>query len=194
MTSRSGNKDFDTALIEELKHIHRIMPINPGFRYVKSNNAFASSESVLRDTNGTVWIGLDLVNDLVSKDRGVSVAGTLAHECAHIFQFFQNYEPSKTYYRRLVGPTTISVELHADLLAGYYLGKKRNVTDREVSNFSDLLSRSGSYNVTDRSHHGYPEFRVMAMGRGFRAERIDKMSFEQTAKFGVEYVEKLVKL
>ncbi len=104
-----------------------MIPADPGFKYVKSNNAAATNESIVVGTKGTVFIGLDFVNNLVKQDEGgISVAGVLAHECAHIFQYFSTYRDS------LKGPTGRLFELHADLLAGYYMAKKLGFSCRET--------------------------------------------------------------
>src|ERR1700737_4939940 len=90
--SKSGDDKFDAALIEELKVIEQIIPgINPGFQFVQAHNAFTTAETVIRGTQGTVWIGIDFVKNLAdpknnSVNGGIAVAGVLAHECAHVFQ------------------------------------------------------------------------------------------------------------
>jgi hypothetical protein len=91
MTSMpSGNSAFHRPLIAELQRILQIMPIEPGFRYVDAVNAFAIPDSYVASTKGTVFIGVGLVNKLLEpNDGGISVAGVLAHECSHIFQFFR---------------------------------------------------------------------------------------------------------
>ena len=64
MTSSSGDPKFDSALIAELRRILEIIRADPGFKYVKSNNAAATNESIVFGTKGTVFIGLDFVNNL----------------------------------------------------------------------------------------------------------------------------------
>lgn len=193
-TSKSGNPQFDDALKAEVERIHQIMPINAGFQYVKANNAFATDDSIVPETKATVWIGLDLVTRLIKSNDGISVAGILAHECAHVFQFFQ--PSARTYYDQLMElkeakSTTILVELHADFLAGFYLAKKKGVTHAQIGHFAKTLIEGGSYNFLDRDHHGYPSHRSLSMERGYRAAVQERRSFEQAAQFGVEYVRKL---
>ena len=91
-SSKSGDDKFDADLIQELKVIEQIIPgINPGFQFVQAHNAFTTAETVIRGTQGTVWIGIDFVRNLADPKNniangGIAVAGVLAHECAHVFQ------------------------------------------------------------------------------------------------------------
>jgi hypothetical protein len=186
MASKSGNKPFDDALIAELKNIHRLLPINPGFKFMKASNAFATNESVVAGTQGTVWIGLDFVNDLIkAADGGISVAGVLAHECAHIFQFFDAY----SYYTKLTqkGVTSVLVELHADFLTGYYLGAVKGLPPSKLSPMQTALLQMGTFNRKDPKFHGTGPMRAVAMERGYFASQ-DKMKLEEAAKLGETYV------
>jgi len=184
MTSTSGDLKFDRALIAELKRILEVIPVDPGFKYVRANNAAASDETIVYGTKGTVFIGLDFVKKLVDDDGGVSVAGVLAHECAHIYQYFSSYNET------LKGPTYLWFELHADLLAGYYMAKKLGTDTIRLSEFQRTLIRSGTYNEQDLKNHGTPGQRNVAMDKGYRLAR-SGMSFEDAAKEGKDYVQKL---
>jgi hypothetical protein len=185
MTSTSGDPRFDSALIAELKRILQVIPIDPGFKYVKANNAAASDESIVHGTKGTVFIGLDFVRKLVDHDDGgVSVAGVLAHECAHIYQYFSPYNDE------LKGSTYLWFELHADLLAGYYMAKKLGTDTLRLSEFQRTLIRSGTYNEQDLRNHGTPGQRNAAMDKGYRLSR-SGMTFEDAAREGKEYVQRL---
>lgn len=186
MTSKSGSKPFDDALVAELKSIHKLMPINPGFKFIKANNAFATTETVVDGTQGTVWIGLNFVNDLIKPaDGGVSVAGVLAHECAHIFQFFDPY----SYYTKLTqkGVTSVLVELHADFLTGYYLGVMKGLSPSKLSPMQTALLQMGTYNRKDPKFHGTGPMRAVAMERGYFASQ-DNMKLHEAARLGEAYV------
>src|SRR5712691_1776066 len=87
----SGDSSFHRALVAELKNILKTIPVQPGFQYVDARNAFAVPDTYVPGTSGTVLIGVSLVRDLLKPDDGgISVAGVLAHECAHIFQYFSS--------------------------------------------------------------------------------------------------------
>lgn len=182
MSSTSGDRKFDNALIAELRRILQVMPVDPGFKFVKANNAAASDETVVQGTRGTVFIGLDFVRKLVDHDDGgISVAGVLAHECAHIYQYFSPYN------KELKGPTNLWFELHADFLAGYYMAKKLGTDTIKLSDFQLTLIRSGTYNEQALQHHGSGAQRNAAMDKGYRLSR-SGMSFEEAAREGKDYV------
>src|SRR5690242_14565700 len=88
--SSSGNRQVDNAMIAEIKKIIVIFPINPGFKFIDdfSPNAFAVPDVYVADTQGTVFLGLNLISaEFGNADYGgVAVAGICAHECGHIFQ------------------------------------------------------------------------------------------------------------
>jgi hypothetical protein len=182
MTSTSGDERFDRALIVELKRILQFIPVNPGFQYVDANNAYALKRSIVADTNGTVLIGLNLVQDLVKQnDGGVAVAGVLAHECAHVFQFFSSY------YDRLSGHTPVLLELHADFLAGHYMAKRVGFAPDKPDIFAQALVQK---TTRHSSGHGSPWQRAAAMDKGYRLSLRGK-TFDDAAREGEEYVRRL---
>jgi hypothetical protein len=185
MTSRSGDSAFDVALIAELRRILQVFPIDPGFKYVKMANAAATKETIVEGTQGTVFIGIDFVKALATQDDGgISVAAVLAHECAHIFQYFSPYAA------RLSGPTYIFMELHADVLAGYYLATKLGSATTGLNGVQRNFLQSATYNVSDPRHHGTPGQRNAALDKGYMLSR-NGMRFEQAAREGERYVQTL---
>jgi hypothetical protein len=186
--SSSGNDHLDRAVIEELKKILQFLPINPGFKYIydASPNAFAVPESLVPGTQGTVLLGLNLINDELFKSEnfgGVAVAGICAHECAHIFQF------QSGDMQILAGPTAARIELHADYIAGVYLGR-RDTPKQRVLGFADALFRHGDFQFNDPRHHGTPHQRVTAMQEGYDVGRSSTEMMEGIRQ-GVDFVKGL---
>lgn len=187
MSAKSDNPNFDNALIAELKRILRVIPVNPGFKYITADNAFSRDDTIVDGTQGTVLIGLTLVKKLLkSSEGGVSVACVLAHECSHVFQFFSKAQ----YYSRLAGPTERLRELHADLLAGYYMAKRNDFTATTLSIAQKTIIDLGTYNNTDPKDHGSPGQRNAALDRGYRYS-LDGKSFQDAAREGEAYVRAL---
>lgn len=193
-TSTSGNVEFDEAIIVELKNIRRVIPsINPGYQYVKANNSFTTSHSVIRNTKGTVWIGLELVNNLIDarkKDRtagGTAVAGVLAHECAHIYQI------NSGIYDRMIKDRAnpALVELHADFIAGYYLAYKNGVRPEHLPMMQGIFVYLSTYDPKDPKYHGTPGLRAAALDAGYFVAR-DKKRFVEASEYGEKYVRNLV--
>jgi|1186.fasta_scaffold247300_2 hypothetical protein len=162
--SSSGNSQIDRAMIAELRKILDVLPINPGFKFIDdaSPNAFAVPDTLVPNTQGTVYIGLNLINEEFASDwGGVAVAGICAHECGHIYQFYNGYSQS------LAGATALLVELHADYIAGFYLGRDGSHSREHVQAFARSLFSKGDFNFNSRQHHGTPQQRVQAMTVGY---------------------------
>jgi hypothetical protein len=188
----SNNPTLDRALIAELRKIVTIIPVNPGFQYVeeKSPNAFAIKKSLIPNTEGTVFIGLKLIESLMKQEGGgIPLAGVCAHECAHIYQF------SSGIYDRLAKADSglILVEMHADFLAGYYMAKRNDVTIENVKRFMMLFIQFGNYDYGNPKYHGPPGLRSAAMEGGYRsAER--GIGFRDAAIEGEAYVRQLARV
>jgi hypothetical protein len=163
--SSCGNPQIDRALIFELKQIATILPINPGYKYIEdpSPNAFAVPTSLIPGTQGTVYIGINLITSEFNNSPfgGVAVAGISAHESGHILQFQTGYAAT------LAGPTAQLMELHADFLAGYYLGRSQAHSKEHVGIFAQSLFSRGDYDYNGQTHHGTPDQRVRAMNKGY---------------------------
>jgi len=164
--SSSNNDVLDRGVITEIKRISQFLPINPGIMYIydASPNAFAVPESMVPDTQGTVLLGLNLIdNEIFKLNRsGVAVAGICAHECAHIFQFQSGSMQS------LAGPTAALIELHADYIAGMYLGRREGThSKKDITDFALTLFCHGDFQFNEPGHHGTPLQRVMAMKEGY---------------------------
>jgi hypothetical protein len=147
--STFGNDRLNNALIAELKHITSIIPVDPGFKYLRddaSPNAFAIPDTIVPGTRGTCVFGINLVKQEINASPygGVAVAGICAHECGHIFQF------NSKYSAMLAGRTAKYVELHADYIAGYYMGRRRQFNSDRIAVFAKSLFAKGDYAYNDK--------------------------------------------
>lgn len=182
---------FDSALITELRFIEKIFPgINPGFQFVNARNAFTTTDTIVIGTEGTVWIGKELVSRLKdsSFDGGIAVAAVLAHECAHVYQL-----ANASLLKELLREQTSGVlaELHADFMAGYYLGQKRNVLPESLITVQKIFIYPGAYNRNDPVYHGSPGLRGAATDMGYFTAK-DGKSFIDASTMGAKYVRGLV--
>jgi hypothetical protein len=182
-TAQSGNSQLDRALIAEVKNLDQEFRINPGYRFLRDGdrpNAYATSESFVDGTSGTILFGLTLLqNELRTEYGGAAIAGIAAHEGAHVVQF-QSPELSE----RLRGPTKKLSELHADFLAGYYFSRTGR-TERSLVTFGESLFSKGDYAFNDRQHHGTPKQRVAAMRAGYGSGTYE---LDEAVERGVSYV------
>lgn len=184
----SSDVNFHAALIAELRHILQILPVNPGFQYVDAENALALRDTYVAGTKGTVLIGQKLVKQLLQpNDGGVSVAGVLAHECGHIYQYFGFTD----HYDLLSATTPVLFELHADALAGYYLGKKIGSTSTRLSVMEMELIRFSTDKNLETSSHGTSAQRNAALDKGYRLAQ-SGMPFEPAAIESGKYVRGLM--
>jgi hypothetical protein len=161
----------------------RIFQINPGYRFLLDGhrpNAYATPDTQVSGTSGTVLFGLTLMaNELSTEYGGAAIAGIAAHEGAHILQF-----NSPDLHRRLDGPTVRLIELHADFLAGYYF-QRTGRTEKSLVVFGESLFSKGDYEFNDRQHHGTPEARVASMRAGYSNGKYD---LTQAVERGAQYV------
>jgi hypothetical protein len=137
-------------------------------------------------TVGTIYFGIGKIDKLMQrKEGGVAIAGILAHECAHIFQFYSTYE------KRLEGPTRVLMELHADTLAGYYMAKRPDPRIEKLAIFAEALRDLGSYDSADEYFHGTPGQRHVALEKGYFLSK-KGLSFTDAANEAANYVKTLL--
>ena len=182
-TARSGNGKLDRALIAEVKKLDAAFGINPGYRFLRDAdgpNAYATTDTHVAGTRGTILFGLTLMNsELLTEYGGAAIAGIAAHEGAHIVQF-----NTPGLHSQLDGSTVRKIELHADFLAGFYFSKTGR-TEKSLIAFGQSLFAKGDYQYNDRQHHGTPEQRVAAMRAGYSS---GSYPLDQAIERGVKYV------
>jgi len=188
LLSSSGDRRLDNALIAELRNVMNVMPVNPGFKFIRDPepNAFAMPDTIVNGTRGTVLLGLNLIRQEMAEAEygGVSVAGISAHECGHIFQYFSDYG------KELAGSNSMHIELHADYLAGFYMGRRRSFSADRVAVFARSIHSKGDYSYNDKDHHGTPDQREDAMMAGYAAAA-QGLGFEPAAKRGASFVRRI---
>jgi hypothetical protein len=165
----SGDANLDRELGKALVRLSQLFGERPGFGFyddTKAQNAFASPESRLPGTWGTVLFGKTLFWDLFrgKQDGGMSVLAVLAHEFGHIVQVHRGLRQ-----QLLAGQTTVKRnELHADFLSGFYLGsRKREFPNLPMWAAGETFHQIGDTNYAAAQHHGTPAERVAAAERGF---------------------------
>lgn len=170
MIPSSGDKLLDKALGLALVRLTQVFEERPGFAFYddsSSPNAYATSDTRVHGTWGTILFGRSMFRSLIreNRDDGIVVIATIAHEMSHIVQFHHNLHP-----RLMAGQRTVKrVELHADYLAGFYLGtRKRDDPSITLLASGALFRNLGDDDVQDREHHGTPSERIASAERGFK--------------------------
>lgn len=190
IVATTGNTNLDLALGRALVRIAELFGETPGFGFYHgyhSSNAYASSHTRIDGTWGTVLFGRNLFEDLLRRydDDGLSILAVAAHEFGHISQFKRNAGSQLLRHQRTVKP----IELHADYLAGYYLGVRKRVSRWiSVRDAGEHIYRIGDYEFNDPDHHGTPDERIAAAETGFRESYENGADFRQAFSLGMRYV------
>jgi hypothetical protein len=186
----TGDPNKDRALGRALVRISQMFEERPSFGFVddaEQPNAFATDEpGRVPGTWGVVLLGTNLFRQLLDRfdDGGMAVTMVLAHEFGHIAQYHRKA------YNGLIGAARRSkrAELHADLLAGYYLGRRKADEPRLTLRLAGVsLFQIGDFQFNSKDHHGTPEERVDAAERGFTMARAEK-SFSDAFADGRDWI------
>ncbi|MEZ5842670.1 MAG: hypothetical protein R3D27_02910 [Hyphomicrobiaceae bacterium] len=169
----TGEPTLDRQLIGEMQVQAGFFGVRPAFRlYEKgSHNAMATPRvwSGAPSTDGTVLYHVAMMRAQLRSHSwgGAVVAAVTAHEFAHIYQFRRGLIQA---WRR-GGRRTKYSELHADYLAGYYMGSKRTIDASGIREFADYFFGIGDYKFNDPQHHGTREERYATVKAAFNLYR-----------------------
>jgi len=150
---------------------------------------------ILPGTRGSVVLGRSITRSLLDSPklrylRGAALTGVVAHEFAHAYQRVNGY------FDRLYGvdpkfdgtaPVRV-LELHADFLAGYYMGQQEAFTSRAFLDFSEALLALGDIAFNNPTHHGTPTERAVCMYRGRNLAEIGGVSIHAAAEQAEQFV------
>jgi hypothetical protein len=168
----AGNRgdNIDGALLTDGAELGRLFGVDPAIFYLRESrgpNAYATASrfpSLLAAegrtyccSDGTVLLGLHLIDyeQKATGGTGQSIPAILAHEYAHIAQF--KYGFPYTGKRR---------ELHADYLAGWYIGHRLRFVQTNVYQAAANFFYKGDTNFNSPSHHGTHQERWVAFVAG----------------------------
>lgn len=158
--------------------------VNAAFRlYNEPNNS--SARALCKCSNdpsceNVVFVGrklMDLYRYQFNKD---GLWGILAHELGHTLQCRWGTHTALNGVQR---------ELHADFLAGYFLGIKMRIQLTDIRQFSEELFSRGDYNFNDEQHHGTPQERVQYMLMG---ASLSMLTLQDAYNYCINYLRGLV--
>jgi hypothetical protein len=133
------------------KELQSVFGVYPSFAFYQEDEG----SNALSVGTSKVLFGMNMI--AMYSENKAALLGIMAHEYAHTLQ--------NTKYCSLEGKYR---ELHADLLAGYFLAAKGYVLgEDEVDNFINVFHTMGDYNFNDSDHHGTPKERTKAVRRGY---------------------------
>ncbi|WP_262299027.1 neutral zinc metallopeptidase [Microvirga sesbaniae] len=147
-------------------------------------NAFAQKSNNLAE-DGEVLLGRRFIRERILEGRGsdISILAVIAHEMAHILQLKRGICDAL-----ICGGGVRDVELHADFLAGFCLGRM-NVsfdTGRAVE-LTNAWARLGDKFFGNCNHHGTADQRLSCLLAGFNLSQSGD-SFETSIIAGREHV------
>lgn len=137
-----------------------------------------------RKGRSDILLGRQLVNETLYKRRGdLAILGILAHEYAHDYQWRRKIVADRAENRE------VNLELHADFLAGSYLGALKNRLTR--TNLEAIANAWQIWDV-DTASHGTRRQRVLVLEEGYARQRSEPdKQIDVLADEGLQFIQKL---
>jgi hypothetical protein len=162
----TGDGNLDRILSAEMIEQSRFFGMRPAFMLYSgpNENAIAMSQSQLAGTQGTILYNLGFLQKQLKSSEwgGAVVAGVIAHEFSHIYQFFSDYGARL----EKLHDTVKFQELHADYVSAFYMAKKYVSSKVKLDAYFDEFYRLGDYQFDTKDHHGTREERYFAIKGG----------------------------
>ena len=189
MMRSTGDKELDTLFDAALQRLAETFDVWPRVGFYDdsdSPNAMAMRYSVGGVNEFAVVFGRNYFKKLMDYDpSGITLLQTAAHEFAHVRVYQEGL------FEKIRGgqPTVKRIELHADFLAGYYLGIRK--LDNPGESF--LLAgwrreESGDTEFSNIHHHGTPDERIDAAEAGFRLGYKKQLPVDEAFAAATSYV------
>lgn len=155
------------------------------FFHLDVNLTFADQGPSYWLNSNTIYTGNSFINsDLSKRQKGSYVyevyKAILAHEFAHALQ---HQNGMFIYWKEGKQP-----ELHADFLAGFYMGKNGLVSKHDLKSFVDEFFELGDYNYFDADHHGTPVERSCAFLEGYKVAIDYNFNIFEAYNAGIDYI------
>ncbi|WP_136615054.1 hypothetical protein [Bradyrhizobium sacchari] len=151
---------------------------------------------------GVLLIGDTMTRSLITlfreRSNGAAIAGSLAHELAHFYQFKNGPEANSTWWLSLLRDdgniTRRKAELHADFLAGWCLGQwsEKFMDYVGIDIVAKRLYSFGTMDDLDPNSHGTPEQRYAVTLRGYFLGKNETADAVQAAEQGRLFVNAIV--
>lgn len=158
-----GVAEIDAFCRQEIAALNDRFALTPSFGFFDDGdqlNAFALEPGAYGAASpATVVLGINLARKIHRSATQLGllpIAAILAHEWGHTLQFKKKME----------GGWGARHELHADYLAGWYLGATRG-SDRDLmAKIAKVFGDLGDTQFLDTDHHGTPKQRANVMRAG----------------------------
>lgn len=181
ITHTTTNKDIDSMIYSEIGKLESFFNIDIEFYFFEETStgkvAFYN-QTCTNGCMGTIVLGYNTIaNELIKTNGLETVKAILAHEFAHAVQ--------KQYGWSEAGKNP---ELHADFIAGYYIGETNNYDDFGLMQFYQTFASMGDDNFFSPNHHGTNEERFCAFYEGHYVSKNTEMTTKNALTFAYNYV------
>jgi hypothetical protein len=187
---KSYDQKLDVSINSELNNLKKVFQVDVHFNYgIEKNmggnaefNPHCFKESCENKCNGTVILGLYCVKETILKKYGENIIiAILAHEFGHAIQSKNNMPEMDSKYP----------ELHADFLAGFYIGQRGLIDKSLLESFSNEFYNRGDNFFYSSDHHGTPDERKCAFLEGYKIAIQYKFNIYEAFSVGIDYLSKL---
>ena len=187
----SGDPTFDQALAVTLLNLSNTFSVLPGFVFSDKVrlNAFASRNTALGRSDGSVVFGRTLFREIMSRRENpeVGVVAVCAHEFGHILQYKKDLRS-----KLIINGKVKRLELHADFLAGYFAGKRKlDSPGFPAAVFATTQYSFGDNNYGSPDHHGTQKERGDAVVAGFETAYRLRLGVDDAVETGIRYVQSI---
>jgi hypothetical protein len=151
VTSKStGIEALDLKINEEYTKLCNFFYLNLPLGYFQESKDDSFGQAFYSPVDKAILLGKKLIVTMYNKTQNFDlVTAVLAHEFGHAVQDSYNWGKNYKY-----------TELHADFLAGFYIGKKnlfKSETDLNI--FVNEFYNLGDSDFFNSDHHGTPDER-----------------------------------
>lgn len=189
--NESGLGRVDSDVNHEISDMAKAFGITPEFAFY--NDFDGANAKAFRDHGEYhVIVGIRLLHKITGSLNpldgsqipqqfpeiwGGATAGVIAHEWAHLVQFKQNVRTNAS--------TVAPLELHADFMAGWYMGTKGTRMKVAYEELQKAFFSMGDRQFNNPSHHGTPQQRLDALKSGYALGASSQRSMEDVFNEGV---------
>lgn len=192
MVRSSGNPDLDKSFDRALQRLAETFDVWPKVGFYDDGdapNAMAMRYAVGSTHEFAVVFGRNYFAKMMQYDpSGITLLQTAAHEFAHVWVYQDGL------FEKIRGgqKTVKRVELHADFLAGFYLGLRKR-DNPQASFWSAGMRRwqSGDTEFHNVHHHGQPDERLAAAEAGFKLGYLEGRTAKEAFAAATAHVAKL---
>jgi|688.fasta_scaffold270836_1 hypothetical protein len=165
----------------EFVTLERFFNLDVTLKYSDGSPAYLPNSKTI--VTGNDYINFDLNARQNSKYVNEVYKAVMAHEFAHALQdingMFEYWSEGK------------QPELHADFLAGFYIGKNGLIAKDKLISFANEFVYLGDFDYFDPDHHGTPKERTCAFLEGYKVAVDYDFNIYQAYSVGIDYIKLL---